>query len=45
MEETRAMFPVCAHRNVAQAYARFFVPPSTGWRAWLAVLVRFLRRG
>lgn len=39
------MFPVCAQRNVSQAYARFFVPPSGGWRAWAAVLARFLRRG
>lgn len=44
MEETRAMFPVCAERNVRQAYARFFVPSSRGWRAWVAILAGFLRQ-
>jgi hypothetical protein len=44
MEEIRTMFPVCAERNVPQAYARFFVPPAGGWRGLLAYVAAFLRR-
>jgi hypothetical protein len=44
MEESQVVFPVCAARNVPQAYARFFVRRSGGWQALVAILARFLRR-
>jgi hypothetical protein len=37
------MFPVCARRNVPQAFARFDVPSSGGWRALLAIVLKSLR--
>lgn len=41
MEETQVMFPVCAQRNVPQAFARFAVPPSGAWQRLLATLARY----
>lgn len=38
MDETQLMFRVCEQRNVPQAFARFRVPPSRGWRGILEML-------